>query len=213
MTEISRVIESKHFIQNLYKTYQLYFRFGSRSSQKVNCFHKFIKINLEKIFTKEKDYKVLMEQNVPSFNSSGKKRCDIVVYHSNEPYIVFTVKLIMTNYKQNKNNGWENLTGEIMHLLWSNPNLKIIPINIFIDKLPYLKKDKTITRFEKVNYEDIKNYEILKEKRLVFDNINYILNVEHENNIDEEYDTLPKILKFDNATKYRTFYEILKDLV
>lgn len=64
-------------------------------------------------------------------NSSGYKKCDIVILKNNKPYIIFPVKIIKSNYKQNKNNSWENLTGEIMQLLWANPNIKIIPINIF----------------------------------------------------------------------------------
>jgi len=40
----------------------------------------------------------------------------------------------MSNYKQNKNNGWENLTGELVHIKWSSPDVHIIPINIYMNK-------------------------------------------------------------------------------
>ena len=86
------------------------------------------------------------------------------MYKNENPHTVFPVKLVMTNYKQNKNNTWENLTGECCHLRWKNKNLNIIPINVFMSKMPYLKKDKTIKHFEEMEYRYIENYEILKKK-------------------------------------------------
>jgi hypothetical protein len=31
--------------------------------------------------------------------------------------------------------------------MWANENLKIIPINIFMNKTPYLKADKLISKY------------------------------------------------------------------
>ena len=45
-----------------------------------------------KEFNHEK-YKVVMENTVKSTNSSGHKRCDIVILKDGEPYIIFPVKL------------------------------------------------------------------------------------------------------------------------
>lgn len=109
------VLEGKRMLCCIARAYELYMTNGARSSKKVDCFHNHIKCELEKIFKNSK-YSVKLEQNVPSTNASNKKKCDIVVYEMNTPMIVFPVKMIMTNYKQNRNNSWENLTGELTHL-------------------------------------------------------------------------------------------------
>ncbi len=204
--------EKEQIIEIIHNTYEIYFTYGATSSKKVDYFHNYIKQQLEVIFVDNK-YNVLLERNVKSTNSTGKKKCDIVVYKNNEPYIVFPVKLIMTNYQQNKNNSWENLTGELTHLKWANENINIIPINIFMNKTPYLKKDKKISKFENITYDDIKNYEILKEKNLAFDIINYIIDVTHINNINDVFDKVPTIIGFNVNTPYREFQQILESLV
>ncbi|AOM63556.1 hypothetical protein [Heterosigma akashiwo virus 01] len=119
----------------------------------------------------------------------------------------------MTNYKQNKNNFWENLTGEVMHLKWYNHKLKIIPINIFIKSTPYLNKNRIITKFENINYSDISQYNVLKTKGIVHDIINYIINVDHECKINDFYDKMPYIIGYDTQLKYRSFNEILHGLI
>ena len=171
-----------------------------------------MKQELETIFT-DSQYKVELEYNVNSMNSTGKKRCDIVVLKNKEPYIVFPVKIIMTNYKQNKNNGWENLTGELLHILWANPDIKIIPINIFMDKTPYLTSSKLVTKFETITIEDIQNYNILKEKKCAYDIINYIIDVEHQITLNEAFAKMPKLIAFNSNTPFRNLNDILADLI
>ena len=214
---MNRIVVSKDvFISNVRECYTLYFKHGARSSKKVDNFHRNIKIMLEKLICDnelETVYSVRLEQNVKSFNSSGKKKCDIVVYKYENPHIVFPVKLVMTNYKQNKNNTWENLTGECMHLHWKNEDLNIIPMNVFMSKMPYLKKDKTIKHFEEMEYRYIENYEILKQKNIVYDLINYIVLVEHDCGIGDTYDNCPNLIGFHDNTPYRDLSEILKDLI
>jgi hypothetical protein len=129
-----------------------------------------------------------------------------------EPYIIFPVKIIKSNYKQNKNNGWENLTGELLHLKWSNDNLHIIPINIFMNKTPYLNNKSIIETFENITFNDIKNYNILNEKNIAFDIINYIILVEPNNKIDEKFENIPTVLGFDENTPYRNLSEIVGEL-
>ena len=212
--DFQQMFESKEFITNLYETYKLYMENGSRSSKKVDFFHAYIKNKLENVFNDNTKYSIKLEQNIQSMTASGFKKCDVVVYKETEPYIVFPVKLVMTNYKQNKNNSWENLTGEVMHLKLANPLLHIVPINIYMDKTPYLKSNKIISRFEHITYDDIKHYDILMTQNYVYDYINYIINIEHEEiKIGEEFSKLPKLLYFNKSTPYRTFHKILHKLL
>jgi hypothetical protein len=207
---LSYVCESKLWISKLYDTYTLYLTHGARSSKKVDYFHNFIKEQLEQLFNKP-IYHVVLEHNVDAYNSAGRKKCDIVILKNQIPYIVFPVKLIMSNYKQNKNNGWENLTGELVHIKWSSPDVHIIPINIYMNKTPYLNNEKKIVKYETITYQDIDNYNILKSKGICYDLINYILNVEHQN-IDK-FDKLPNIICFNDSTPFRSLSKILDGLL
>ena len=207
--------ESNIFIEIIKESYLLYFEYGPRSSKKVDHFHNFIKNEIKKIIkkvNKETIYDVCLEKPVQSCNSSGKKKCDIVITKNNEDYIIFPVKIIMTNFKQNKNNSWECLTGELSHMKWLNPNLYVIPINIFIDKTPYLNKDGNIKKFENINYDDILQYDLLKTNNIVYENLNYILNVNHTSQINEKYNKIPEILSFDNKTQYKSLELLLLKL-
>ena len=158
MLTLEHVIESKLFINCYKEVLQKYMQYGARSSKKVDYFHEFIKSQIENVLCDKQLYQVKLEQNVVSMNAKQRKKCDIVAYKNDKPYIVFPVKLTMTNYKQNKNNAWENLTGEIMHLKWANSDdFHIVPINIYMNQVPYLDNNKTIKKFEKISYNDIKS--------------------------------------------------------
>jgi hypothetical protein len=213
MDNLNDVFKSKYFIFILYNSYVKYIIYGARSSKKVDYFHNKIKEIIETIFIDKNKYIINLEYNIPSYNSSGKKKCDIVILKNNIPYIIFPIKLIMSNYKQNKNNSWENLTGELQHIKWMNNNIHIIPINIFMNKTPYLNDKKIITKFENILIDDLKNYNILIEKGICYDIITYIIDVEHTNNINETFSKIPIILGFNKNTKFRTFENILKNLI
>lgn len=204
--------EKDLFIKEMNIVYELYIKYGCRSNKNVNYFHNFIKNELEKIFIKPL-YEIKLEYNVKSSNSLGKKKCDIVILKHNIPYIIFPVKIIKSNYKQNKNNGWENLTGELQHLKWSNDDIYIIPINIFMNKTPYLNEKKLIIKFENITIDDINIYKLLNDKNITYDIINYILIVNHNSNIKEQFNKSPTIIDFDNNTSYRNLYDIVKDLL
>jgi len=211
MEEQTGMKDKKQFMEVMKNIYDIYIEHGARSNKNVNYFHNYIKSELEKIFI-QPDYSVVLEYDVASTNSSKKKRCDIVVLKMNTPYIIFPVKIIKTNYKQNKNNAWENLTGELQHLRWANENIIIIPINILMNKTPYLDKSGKISKFENITIEDIEIYKMLTAKHITFDMINYILIVEHVNTINEPFDKTPRILDIDSDTPYRTLFDIVKGL-
>lgn len=205
--------EEKRFIEIIIATYREYSIHGSRSSKKVDHFHQSIQNMLEPLFTIENGFEVRLEHDVVSCNSSGKKKCDIVIMKNNTPYIIFPVKIIMSNYKQNRNNSWENLTGELFHIKWCNPDVFIVPINILMNKTPYLKKNKVIKKFESIDINDIKNYDELIKQNICYDMINYIVEVDHIKKENELFNEMPRIKGFHVDTKYRTLSSIVDKLL
>lgn len=216
MDDERKKLESSEWIIMMMEVTNIYFKYGARSSKKVECLHEKLKTNIE--MNIPMGYYVELERNVKSNNTKGYKKTDIVVFNKdNEPYLIFPVKCIMSNYKQNKNNAYENVTGECMHLWWkateSNTSLFIIPINIIFNEIPYLDSSKKITKIEKIEYaKSFKIYEELKTQRICYDVITYIIDVKHNNKIGEYYDTMPKLIGFNRDTPYRLFGKILKGL-
>ena len=72
----------------------------------------------------------------------------------------------MSSFSKNKNNYFENLTGEVIHIYWKNPNIKIIPITILFNKIPIKNNQNIIKKFDIIDFDkDLINYNILKEKK------------------------------------------------
>ena len=215
---------SKVFIDTLVNCVDLYFTHGARSSKKVDEFHRYIANSITefiKLKNLEDIYHVKLEQKIAAVNSTGYKKCDIVVFKQNKPFIIMPVKLVMTNYKQNDNNYWETLTGELHHIKWAHEDnkenkdfpLNLIPINIYLSKTPYLDKSQKIKKFEVITNNDIKQMNILIKKGLTHDIINYILDVDHKDNIGDKYAQRPNIVGFNEETPYRELSDILSNLM
>lgn len=206
-------MSSMQFMDVIRNTLAIYLDKGARSSCKVDYLHGQLKSILESTVCKQHNWTVSLEQKIGSINASGNKKCDIVVFDQNHsPVAIFPVKFIMSNYQQNKNNSWENLTGECCHLKWHSDNnhLKIIPINIIFNQIPYLLADKTISKFELIDYDKtFRIYETLVSQHICHDVVNYIFDVLPTNSIGDKYDKPPVILGFNEKTPYREFDTIL----
>lgn len=203
--------EMDKMLDTIKKTFEIYILHGCRSSKKTDYLHGELKDIIQKVIPA---CTVSIEQKVDSLNASGNKNCDIVVFKGEIPYIIFPVKFIMTNYYQNKNNNWENITGEVLHLVKAHECIHIVPINIIFNTIPYCKKSSYISKFENITYE--KSYKItekLIEWGLASNIVNYIIDVEHVCKIGEQYDKCPKILGFNKDTPYRSFNDILKPFI
>ena len=134
---------------------RLYFENGPRSSKKTDHLNKMIIDYLSVYFSTVQnidDYSLITEHNLQCANFSEQKKCDIVVCYKNSPYIVFPLKFVMTSYLKNRNNYFENITGEVYLLKQANPDLKIVPINFILDKIPNLTNDKKIKNFEIITH-------------------------------------------------------------
>ena len=206
---------SEILISGLSKTINKYFEGGSRSSKKTDELNATIYSCIEKIIRDKyggstADYKLKCECNVKSLNQSNAKKCDIVVFKNDKPFLILPLKFCMTNYKQNKNNYWEGLTGEVCHLSWANPDIKIIPVNIVMNKIPYLKKNSTIEKWEEITFENSFGiYSNLVSRGIAHSMYNVIIDVNHTCNINEAYNKAPEILSINESV---SLYDVLFEL-
>lgn len=77
------------------------------------------------------------------------------------------------------------MIGEIYLLSQSNEYIKIIPINIIFNKIPYLEKGGKIKTFEVININN--SFGIYNKIPLLNNSINIIVQVEQKNTIGEKY--------------------------
>jgi len=221
--------ESEEFVEVIRSAMVLYRETGmnGRSSRIVDLIHSYIARKIKELFTSD-NFTVKLEQKVPSLNASKFKRCDIVVYKDNIPYIIMPFKLIRTSYSKNKNNYLENLTGELVHLVGAAQRntcpIHIIPINIIFSHMVDRTGQNIIRCIEKITYNNtFKIYEELSNINistngitgpLVYDSINYILNVdEGDLTVGQLWNGVVTPLGFSEDTPYRTWGNILKELL
>jgi len=205
--------EAVEFISMLRVAVESYMKAGcsSRSPARVNIVHQFLCDKIREHLPE--GYSVNLEQNVSSTNASGRKKCDIVVNKNQDPHIVFPVKFIMGNYQQNKNNYFENLTGELCHLKWAT-GVNVCPINIIFNKIPYRNNQKIITKFETIKYDKtLRVYELLVNNGLCESIVNYIIGIEWNNAIGEYITRPPTINGFNKDTPYIPMVQLLEKLL
>jgi hypothetical protein len=117
-------MEYKKIIMNgIHECIKSYFVNGCRSSKKSDLLNNMIVKCIMNFFENKNidksEYHIHTEYVIPSKNFSGIKKCDVVlVYRDN--YHIFPLKFIMSSYIKNRNNYFENLTGEVSHIRWAN---------------------------------------------------------------------------------------------
>lgn len=193
--------------------FDLYMSNGSRSSKKTDRLNELIKNSIQVVIDtlqNKDEYSVVFEHNIPSENYSKQKRCDVVVLYNQTPYAVLPLKFIMTSYMKNRNNYYENMTGEVMHLRWANPTLKIVPVNIIIDKIPNLDNEKKIKNFEIIDpVNSLGVYNNLVNHNIVNNIYNVVLTTTHECQIGEDYNKKPVI---NELKENLPFYNVLRSM-
>jgi hypothetical protein len=116
----------------------------------------------------------------------------------------------MTSYLKNRNNYFENITGEVYLLKQANPDLKIVPINFILDKIPNLTNDKKIKNFEMITHENSFNvYSTLIKSGIIYDIYNVVIKTEHSCQIGDKYDQPPLIT---GVIENKSLYDIINGL-
>jgi len=114
-------LERKQFLEIISQSFIIYERTGAnrRSNEKVKYLQDGIMDMMKDTLVKlslDVMYHIETEHPIKSIDDMGRKRCDIVVCRGHDPVAIFPIKFIMSNYSQNKNNYFENLTGELCHI-------------------------------------------------------------------------------------------------
>ena len=201
-----------HFLDILKASFLKYLETGARSNKKLKILHgaisKDLSARLDKANTTGDKYAVASLDCKGGKEKSIKghyvnKSVDIVVSKDNEPIAGVAVKFVMSNYKQNSNNYFENMLGETANMRCNN--IRYFQIFVIADKIPYFDKDGNIKeKWEEIDKHNLNKYIVLSN-----------------DNIDKYLHTPDKLLVFvvnisgddppqySNRAGYKKYYETM----
>ncbi len=202
------------FIHKLTVAFQSYLEKGARSNEKLKDIHPFIANSLKnklKNLSELSFYSLSHNEDSKELRINGrymKKAVDIGVCKNEKVIAAIGFKFVMSNYKQNSNNYFENMLGETANIRCNS--IPYFQILVLPKILPYFDNAGYIKKWEVISNENIEKYKILSkdDKNIYFHTpeltLLYILNIEQdEENIKNRSDYKKyytnKSLKVDNS--------------
>lgn len=156
----SRLLRNADFLHVISDSFSAFLTKGtSRSTDKLKPLHGAIAQHIAKRLGPE--YQVwsqgyLCDREAEMQGRYLNKKVDITIKHERKPVAGIAVKFVMQNYSQNSNNYFENMLGETANIRCNHcPYFQIF---IILDRLPYYKRDKTISKWETFSDHNISKY-------------------------------------------------------
>lgn len=156
----SHQLSNADFLQVISKSFGAFLEKGtSRSTDKLKPLHGAIAQDIAERLGR--DYEVwsqgyLYDKEADMQGRYINKKVDITIKRDGIPVAGIAVKFIMQNYSQNSNNYFENMLGETANIRCNHcPYFQVF---IILDRLPYYKKDKTISKWETFSDHNISKY-------------------------------------------------------
>lgn len=153
-------LSNADFLQVISKSFGAFLEKGtSRSTDKLKPLHGAIAQDIAERLGP--DYEVwsqgfLYDREADMVGRYVNKKVDITIKLRGKPVAGIAVKFVMQNYSQNSNNYFENMLGETANIRCNHcPYFQVF---IILDRLPYYKKDKTISKWETFSDHNISKY-------------------------------------------------------
>lgn len=160
---------NEEFLKVLEESFKIYLNTSSRSNEKLKILHSFIANSLQ---DKLNQYKLSRSLNYTIHSlgiGDGKeitidgrympKNVDITIKLNDKVVAGIAVKYVMSNYKQNANNYFENMLGETANI--RTQGISYYHIVILFEELPYYTTKGEIYKWEKLDEHNIEKYRIL----------------------------------------------------
>ena len=161
------MVLNKQFLNNLTASFQSYLDSGARSNEKLKIIHSFISDSIkDRVNNDELSFYSLRNDDKKSKELKIKgrymdKAVDIAVCKGQNIIAAIGFKFVMSNYKQNSNNYFENMLGETANIRCNNiPYFQIIVIPHI---LPYFDEHGNIEKWEEITEHNINKYVVLSE--------------------------------------------------
>lgn len=165
---------NQEFLDVLKQSFEYYLEYGARSNEKLKVLHPHIAQVLHNELAKHSNYNNEFTIHSLEYGENKKeaditgaymnKKVDITIKKNGNPIAGIAVKYVMSNYKQNSNNYFENMLGETINLRVNN--IDYFQVIILLEEMPYYNKDKVITKWESINEHNIKKYQNLSNSNI-----------------------------------------------
>ncbi len=147
------------FLRVLRDSFKVYLQTDARSNKKLKILHGSIAKDLSQLLGKKYQIKSLGFGIGKEAKISGRymdKTADISIFKNEKALACVAVKYIMSNYSQNSNNYFEGMLGETANLRTNNK--AYFQIVILPKRVPYFKKDGSISKIETITAHNIEKY-------------------------------------------------------
>ncbi len=192
------------FLTVLKKSFITYLQTGARSNKKLEVLHGAISQDLnERLNDKKYSVHSLGFGKGKEHKINGRyvdKTVDITIEENKKPIAGIAVKYVMSNYKQNSNNYFENMLGETANM--RSAQIPYFQIFVIPDSIPYFQKGGEISKPEKINEHNLKKYIVLSKDNVadfLHTPVKTLVFIVHIQNNDESH-------KFVDRKEYEEFY-------
>ncbi|WP_096385520.1 hypothetical protein [Mycoplasmopsis bovigenitalium] len=148
-----------NFLEILKEAFLTSLTSGPRSNAKLKILHGAIAKDLSKKLGDEYEVQSLGFNRGKEGKINGRyidKRVDVTITKNKKAIAGIAVKFVMSNYKQNSNNYFENMLGETANIRTNN--IPYFQIFIISKKMPYYDLRKNISRWDYPSAENLKKY-------------------------------------------------------
>lgn len=157
------------FLDKVKESFRLYLNTGARSNEKLKPIHAFISDALK---DKLNDPELALCSLRPGNHGGEKSICgrymdktvDIAVCRGEQILGAIGFKFVMSNYKQNSNNYFENMLGETANIRCNN--IPYFQVLVLLKELPYYDNSGKIIRIEHINEHNLHKYIKLSEDNI-----------------------------------------------
>jgi hypothetical protein len=157
------------FLDKVKESFRLYLDTGARSNEKLKPIHSFIADALkQELNDPELTFCSLRPgQRGGEKSVAGRymdKNVDIAVCRGDTVLGAVGFKFVMSNYKQNSNNYFENMLGETANIRCNR--IPYFQVLVLLKELPYYDNSGRITRTEHINEHNLHKYIKLSEDNI-----------------------------------------------
>lgn len=152
------------FLTALEGSFAEYLESGARSNEKLKVLHGAVAKDIASRLAAQKGGENLSVFSLDTGEGKEKgidgrytqKKADIAICRDGRPIAGVAVKFVMSNYKQNSNNYFENMLGETANIRCAD--ILYFQLLAMLDKLPYFNRDGRITKWERITESNLKKY-------------------------------------------------------
>ncbi len=197
------------FLDVLKISFKKYLETGGRSNKKLIILHGAVSADLDERLAVNNDVGGVFSVASLGYEEGREmlvegrymdKKVDITICWNGSPVAGIGVKYVMSNYRQNSNNYFENMLGETANIRCNQ--IPYFQIFVVPDIVPYFEKDGRIKVWESISSHHLKKYIALSE-----DSIDLNMHTPNKTLVYMVHISGSENLRYQDRNGYRRFYQ------